>query len=65
MMGANTLRYVKILDELKGEGIVAPFILTVITAQIRLLIGIRKGINSGKLITQLMKEAKVWGSVKK
>ena len=65
MMGANTLRYVKILDELKGEGIVAPLILTVITAQIRLLIGIRKGINSGKLITQLMKEAKVWGERQK
>lgn len=61
MVAGEIARFILVLRGLQGEGTSVPFILTILTAQIRSLIIIRKGLDSGKPYTQLMKEAKVWG----
>lgn len=61
MVTGDIARYNHALNGLQGEGTAAPFILTVLTSQIRSLIILRKGLDSGKPLTQLMHEAKVWG----
>lgn len=62
MIAADTTRYSRILDELKGEGTAPPLILAVLAEQIRSLIRIHNGLNAGKSIAQLMKEARIWGN---
>lgn len=61
MVTGDIARYNHALNGLQGEGTAAPFILTVLTSQIRSLIILRKGLDLGKPLTQLMHEAKVWG----
>ena len=61
MVAGEIARFILVLRGLQGEGTAVPFILTILTAQIRSLIIIRKGLDSGKPYAQLMKEAKVWG----
>jgi DNA polymerase-3 subunit delta len=65
MVAGEIARFILVLRGLQGEGTSVPFILTILTAQIRSLIIIRKGLDSGKPYTQLMKEAKVWGDRQK
>lgn len=65
MVKGEIARYLVVLKGLRGEGAAIPLILTILTAQIRSLINIRKGLDSGKPITQIMKETKVWGHRKK
>ncbi len=61
MVTGNIARYNHALIGLRGEGVAAPFILTVLVSQIRTLIILRKGLDLGKPLTQLMREARVWG----
>ena len=61
MVTGEIARFILVLKGLQGEGTTVPFILTILVAQIRSLIIIRKGLDSGKPYAQLMKEAKVWG----
>ena len=61
MIAGNTARYVRILEELKGEGTAPPLILATLAEQIRSLLLIRKGLDTGKPMMQLMREARVWG----
>ena len=61
MMAGNAARYVRILEELKGEGTAPPLILATLAEQIRSLLLIRKGLDAGKPMMQLMREARVWG----
>ncbi len=61
MIAGNTARYVRILEELKGEGTAPPLILATLSEQIRSLLLIRKGLDTGIPMMQLMREARVWG----
>ena len=61
MITGEIARFILVLKGLQGEGTTIPFILIILVAQIRSLIIIRKGLDSGKPYAQLMKEAKVWG----
>jgi DNA polymerase-3 subunit delta len=65
LMTADTARYTRILEGLRGEGAALPFILTILAGQIRALIIIRKGLDSGRPLMQLMNEARVWGDKQK
>jgi DNA polymerase III subunit delta len=65
MVAGEMARFILVLRGLQGEGTAIPFILTILAAQIRSLIIIRKGLDTGKPYTQLMKEAKVWGDRQK
>lgn len=61
MISGNTARYVRILEELKGEGTAPPLILATLAEQIRSLLLIRKGLDAGKPMMQLLRETRVWG----
>ena len=61
MVTGDIARYNHALNGLRAEGAAPPFILTVLVSQIRTLIILRKGLDLGKPLTQLMREAKVWG----
>ena len=61
MVAGDTARYVHILEELEGEGTAPPLILATLAEQIRSLLLIRKGLDAGKPMMQLMREARVWG----
>ena len=65
LMAADTARYTRILEGLRGEGAALPFILTILAGQIRALIIIRKGLDSGRPLMQLLNEARVWGDKQK
>ena len=61
MMAADTVRYTRILEGLQGEGTALPFIVATLAGQIRSLIVILKGRDSGRPLMQLMNQARVWG----
>ena len=61
MVTGDITRYTLVLKGLQDEGTAVPFILTILATQIRSLIILRKGLDSGRPLTQLMNEAKVWG----
>tara|TARA_B100000686_G_scaffold261768_1_gene274843 strand:- start:3289 stop:4299 length:1011 start_codon:yes stop_codon:yes gene_type:complete len=65
MITGEIARFILILKGLQGEGIATPFILTILVAQIRSLIIIRKGLDAGRPYVQIMKEAKIWGNRQK
>ncbi len=65
LMAADTARYTRILEALRGEGAALPFILSILAGQIRSLIIIRKGLDSSRPLMQLMSEARVWGDKQK
>lgn len=65
MLAADTARYTRILEGLQGEGAALPFILAILAGQIRSLVMIRKGLDSGRSLTQLLNEARVWGERQK
>lgn len=62
MVAGNTVRYVHILEELEGEGAAPPLIIATLAEQIRSLLLIRKGLDTGKPMMQLMRDARVWGN---
>lgn len=65
MMTHDTARYIHILDGLRAEGIALPLILATLVAQIRALIILRKGLDAGRPLAQLMTEARIWGNRQK
>jgi DNA polymerase III subunit delta len=65
MMAADTVRYTRILEGLQGEGTALPFIVVTLAGHIRALIVIRKGLDSGRPLMQLMNQARVWGDQQK
>ena len=62
MIDADTTRFSRIIEELKGEGTAPPLILIILTEQIRTLIRIHYGMSAGKPVAQLMKESRLWGN---
>ncbi len=65
MMTGDTVRYARILDGLQGEGVAIPFILSTLSGNIRSLIIIRKGLDLGQPLAQLINQARVWGAQQK
>ena len=65
MMAGETARYVRMLEGLRGEGTALPLIVNTLAGQIRSLALIRKGLDSGKPVAQLLNELRVWGDQQK
>ncbi len=65
MMAGDIVRYTRILEGLRGEGTVVPFIINILSGNIRSLITLRKGLDSGKPLVQLMSQVRVWGDQQK
>jgi len=61
MLSGDAARYTRIAESLQGEGAPLPLIVSTLAAQIRSLILIRKGLDAGRPMAQLMVEARVWG----
>ncbi|SOD40712.1 DNA polymerase III subunit delta [Nitrosovibrio sp. Nv4] len=65
MMAGETVRYSRILEGLRGEGTALPLIVNTLAGQIRSLATIRKGLNSGRPVAQLMNQVRAWGDQQK
>lgn len=62
MLAADTARFVRMLDGLRGEGVAAPLVLWAIAEEARALLHIQNGLSGGRPLPQLMREARVWGA---
>jgi DNA polymerase III subunit delta len=65
MMAADMIRFSRILEGLQGEGTALPLIVATLAGHIRSLITIRKGLDSGKPLMQLMNQNRIWGDQQK
>jgi DNA polymerase III subunit delta len=65
MMAGETARYIHMLEGLRGEGTALPLIVNTLAGQIRSLALIRKGLDSGKPVAQLLNQFRVWGDQQK
>jgi DNA polymerase III subunit delta len=58
MLSGDTTRYVRILEELRGEGTVLPYIVSTLAAQIRSLVVIRRGLDAGRRLPEVMSQVR-------
>jgi len=65
MINADSARFIRILTGLQAEGIAPLLILATLTAQIRQLIIIRKGLDTGQPPSRLLQTARIWGDRQK
>ncbi|SEP03128.1 DNA polymerase III subunit delta [Nitrosovibrio sp. Nv6] len=65
MMAGETARYSRILEGLRGEGTALPLIVNTLAGQIRSLATIRRGLDSGRPVAQLMSQVRAWGDQQK
>ncbi|WMJ09233.1 DNA polymerase III subunit delta [Nitrosomonas sp. sh817] len=65
LISGDSQRYNRILSGLQGEGTAPLLILATLTEQIRQLITIRRGLNSGQSPDQLLLKARIWGERQK
>ncbi|MCC8996536.1 MAG: DNA polymerase III subunit delta [Nitrosomonas sp.] len=65
LIASDANRYSRILNELQEEGTAPLLILNVLAEQIRQLITIQKGINTGQSTAQLLRSARIWGNRQK
>jgi DNA polymerase-3 subunit delta len=65
MMAGDIARYIRMLEGLRGEGTALPLIVNTLAAQIRSLTTIRKGLDSGKPVAQMMSQVRAWGDQQK
>jgi DNA polymerase III subunit delta len=65
MMGADMVRYARMLEGLRGEGAALPLIVGTLSTSIRSLLTIRRGVDSGRPLLQVMKQIGAWGNQQK
>lgn len=61
MLTGNTVRFVRMIEGLKGEGEPLPLILWTITEEIRTLLKLQTGSAQGQSSSALMKSLRIWG----
>ena len=61
MLNGNVARYARILDGLRAEGTHPVMVLGMLAENIRTLIKLLRGLQSGGRIADLLREARVWG----
>ncbi|GGC08711.1 DNA polymerase III subunit delta [Oxalicibacterium flavum] len=61
MLGGDATRLVRMLEGLKGEGEALPLVLWAVAEEIRTLLKLKAGVEQGRPLPQLMKEARIWG----
>jgi DNA polymerase-3 subunit delta len=61
LLAGDTVRYLRVLEGLRGEGEALTFVLWVVSEDIRALARIRAGVEAGRPIEQLMRDNRVWG----
>jgi len=61
MLTGDVARLARMIDGLRGEGEAAVLVLWAISEEIRVLLRVRRGIDSGKPLGVLLRENRVWG----
>ncbi|MEO6353379.1 MAG: DNA polymerase III subunit delta [Burkholderiaceae bacterium] len=61
MLSGDTVRLVRMVEGLKGEGEALPLVLWAVSEEIRTLLKLQAGIDSGRTLGQLLKEYRIWG----
>ena len=61
LLAGDNLRFVRMLDGLRGEGTAPPLVLWSITEEARALLHVTKGLAARRQLQQLLREARVWG----
>jgi DNA polymerase-3 subunit delta len=61
MLEGDPLRVARVLDGLQGEGTAAPLVLWSLSEEIRAIGKIITGINTGKPLSMMLREARIWG----
>lgn len=62
MLSFDAVRYVRVLEGLRGEGVAEPLVLWQISDEIRALIRVAMGMRGGKPQAQALRDARVWGA---
>lgn len=61
MLEGDPLRVARVLDGLQGEGTAAPLVLWSLSEEIRAIGKVITGINTGKPVSMMLREARIWG----
>jgi DNA polymerase-3 subunit delta len=61
MLGGDTVRLVRMVEGLKGEGEALPLVVWAVSEEIRTLLKLQAGIEQGRALGQLLKEYRIWG----
>lgn len=61
MLEGDPLRVARVLDGLQGEGTAAPLVLWSLSEEIRAIGKIITGVNTGKPVSMMLREARIWG----
>lgn len=62
MLSGDTVRLLQMLEGLRAEGEAPVLVLWALTEEIRILAKIRQGLDTGRSLTQLLRENRIWGS---
>ncbi len=62
LLAADTARFVRMLDGLRGEGVAPLLVLWAVAEETRALLHVKNGLAAGRALPQLMREARVWGA---
>jgi len=62
LLAGDAARFVRMLDGLRGEGAAPALVLWALAEEARALLHVARGLNAGKPLPQLMREARVWGA---
>ena len=61
LLGGDIVRYVRIIDGLRGEGEAPTYVLWTLSEDLRALGRVQSGLASGRSIDDLLRENRVWG----
>ncbi|NMM38606.1 MAG: DNA polymerase III subunit delta [Glaciimonas sp.] len=61
MLGGDALRLARMVEGLQNEGEALPLVLWAVSEEIRTLLKLKSGIDSGRALGQLLKEYRIWG----
>lgn len=61
LLEGDTVRLVRFLDGLRGEGVAPPLVLWAISEEIRTLARVLQGVKSGVSLPEALRAARVWG----
>jgi DNA polymerase-3 subunit delta len=62
MLGFDSVRFAKILEGLRGEGVAETLVLWQLTDEIRAMIRVKAGMKAGRPQAQVLREARLWGA---
>jgi DNA polymerase III subunit delta len=62
LLASDAARFVRMLNGLRSEGAASPLVLWALAEEARALLHVRRGLDAGRGLQQLLREARVWGA---